>query len=173
MLSWPRSAVVCEEHIAPGYADYVLSGRREKPILVIEAKKDGIFFQLPPAFDDKNDATKLRLKTLVTEENIRKAVNQARGYAIERGCQFAAVTNGHQWIFFKTFAPQLDWLELNAFVVPNLHYFSVHFTAALRVLSYDAIVDQLTFPRIVRAGIADRRAAFPYEGTHSILQPGG
>ena len=119
----------------------------------------------------RTTATELRLKTLVTEENIRKAINQARGYAIERGCQFAAVTNGHQWIFFKTFAPQLDWLELNAFVVPNLHYFRST-TAALRVLSYDAIVDQLTFPRIV-GGASHQRAAFPYEGTHSILQPGG
>lgn len=149
VLSWPTSAVVCEEHVSPGYADYVLSGRREKPILVIEAKKDGIFFQLPPVFNDTNDATKVRLKTLVTDEDIRKAVNQARRYAIELGCQFAAITNGHQWIFFKTFAPQSNWLELNAFVVPNLHYFAVNFTAAVSALSYGAIADQLTLSRII------------------------
>jgi predicted type IV restriction endonuclease len=47
LLSWPKNRVSVEEHVHPGYADYVLKKNNDDAVLVIEAKKEGIFFELP------------------------------------------------------------------------------------------------------------------------------
>ena len=46
-LSWPKNRVSVEEYINPGYADYVLKKSTGEPLLFIEAKKSGIYFELP------------------------------------------------------------------------------------------------------------------------------
>ena len=48
-LSWPKNRVNVEEHVASGYIDYVLTRSSGEPIILIEAKREGIFFTIPEA----------------------------------------------------------------------------------------------------------------------------
>ncbi len=103
VLSWPRSSVNCESYVSPGYADYVLLGRRERHVLFIEAKKNGYYFKLPPKFTKTASKRYIAVKTLLTDGDIAQAINQVRTYCLDTGCEHAAITNGRQWIIFKTF----------------------------------------------------------------------
>ena len=56
-LSWPKNRVAVEEYINPGYADYILKKENGDDLLFIEAKKEGVFFELPiPYSSTENSA---------------------------------------------------------------------------------------------------------------------
>ena len=82
VLSWPRAGVACESYIDPGYADYVLMGAGESQLVFIEAKKEGVSFTLPQTFCEKGNSALIKVKTLMTDENISKAMVQVQGYCI-------------------------------------------------------------------------------------------
>ncbi|MCR9813591.1 hypothetical protein, partial [Vibrio parahaemolyticus] len=46
-LFWPKNKVVVEEYINPGYADYILKKDNGDDLIFIEAKKEGVYFELP------------------------------------------------------------------------------------------------------------------------------
>jgi hypothetical protein len=158
VLSWPRSAVSCESYIHPGYADYVLIGRQDMRLIFIEAKKEGTSFTLPTPFDTTIHARVAKMKTLITDTNIRDAVEQVWTYCISCGCEYAAVTNGHQWIFFKTFERQRDWRDLNAFAIHSLRYFCDCFSEATNKFGYVSIVEHASLAQlsgVIQAGQRD------------------
>ena len=138
VLSWPRSSVACESYTKAGFADYVLLGRRDGHVLFIEAKKTGNYFTLPRS-SNKALFRFVAMKTLLTDRAIKKAVEQVRNYCLNTGCEYAAVTNGLQWIFFKTFEKSQDWRKLQAFVIEDIEFFDVHFTEAIQHFSYTSI----------------------------------
>jgi len=83
-----------EEHSAEGFADYVLGAPQR--LFVVEAKKEGLAFQLPDEI-----STISQLETLFTfDTGLKSAVDQARKYAASFGLQYAAVTTGHQLVAF-------------------------------------------------------------------------
>lgn len=47
VLAWPHSSVKLEERTHVGYLDYVLRNKAERVVLIIEAKKEGRYFELP------------------------------------------------------------------------------------------------------------------------------
>ena len=138
VLSWPHSSVACESYTKVGFADYVLLGRRDGHILFIEAKKAGNYFTLPRS-SSKGLSRFVAVKTLLTNNAIRKAIEQVRNYCLNTGCEYAAVTNGLQWIFFKTFEKSQDWRKLQAFVIEDIKFFDVDFTEAIQHFSYTSI----------------------------------
>ncbi|MDC7694246.1 hypothetical protein PQU94_08130 [Asticcacaulis sp. DXS10W] len=144
VLAWPRNRVNVEEYIAPGYADYVLTKSNEDAILFIEAKRDGIFFELPHAVNLSERCTYIAINKLLTDQNISSAMKQVRAYCQDTGCEYACVTNGNEWIFFKTFERGRRWETLNAFVIRGLEYFSENYTAAYNSLSYSSITSRLS-----------------------------
>src|SRR4051812_11878837 len=52
ILAWPRNRVSVEEYIKPGFADYVLRKQNDDALIFVEAKKAGIFFAVPHAYDE-------------------------------------------------------------------------------------------------------------------------
>ncbi|MDZ4851103.1 MAG: hypothetical protein SGI77_17585 [Pirellulaceae bacterium] len=164
VLCWPRSSTLCEEYIAPGFADYVLYGTRERRVIIVEAKKEGHFFELPTNFAGNGLKQYVAMKTLLTNDEIKTAVTQVRTYCVDKGCEYAVITNGHQWIFFRTFSKNKDWTQLQAFVVNGLGYFETHFTEAAKYFSYTAITSNASLPDLFGEGIADHRPRyFPKE----------
>jgi hypothetical protein len=141
VLSWPRSAVLCESYVDPGYADYVLISNADSQLIFIEAKKEGIFFELPLPLLKDDLSSLIKTKTLMTDPAISKAITQVRNYCVDTGCELGGVTNGHQWIFFKTFERHSDWRNLHAFVVKSLRYFSDSFTDAVNTLGFEAVTE--------------------------------
>jgi hypothetical protein len=47
LLAWPRNRVAVEENIHPGFADYILKKANGDPLVFVEAKKEGLYFELP------------------------------------------------------------------------------------------------------------------------------
>ena len=87
-------ATSVENHDDGRYADYVLE--ELQPTLLVEAKRSGETFDLP---DGMPRVGKLR-SFFAAAQDLEPAVNQALGYALERGMPFAAVTNGRQIVAF-------------------------------------------------------------------------
>lgn len=172
VLGWPRSRVKCEEYINPGFADYVLYRRDDAPILFVEAKKEGDYFALPDAILSASLSGYVKVKTLLTDPRISNAITQVRQYCLDVGCDVAAITNGHEWIFFKTYQKEEDWRSLNAFVVKSLAYFAERFIEACNHLSYAAITEKGSLRRLLLdSAIHNRELYYPKLKINSFDAP--
>ena len=50
VLSWPINQTLHESFIKPGYSDFRLQNEAGNDLLFIEAKKEGIYFDLPNTY---------------------------------------------------------------------------------------------------------------------------
>ncbi|WP_266233457.1 hypothetical protein [Paraburkholderia sp. CNPSo 3076] len=148
ILDWPKSAARLEVSVASGYADYVLNGASGQPALVIEAKREGKYFDLPKPARDSESGTFVAVKTLMTDRAISAALIQARQYCLDLGCVYGCITNGFEWIIFRVFEAGVDWKALRAYVIPKLDVFAHSFTSiynsfSYRCVSYDGSLNAL------------------------------
>lgn len=141
LLSWPRNRVAVEEHIRPGFADYILKKTNGDNLLFIEAKKSGVYFELPRAHKKDELSAYIGIGKLLTNQNIKEAMTQVREYCIDTGCEFASITNGREWIFFKTFEKGKRWDTMQAFVLRSLDFFYLEYTRALNSFSFISITE--------------------------------
>ena len=139
VLGWPKELVKCEKYINPGYSDYLLEKRNGNQLLFIEAKKEGISFELPNDFNGVKLKRVMSVKTLLTNEEISSAINQVRTYCLEEGCEFGSITNGHQWIFFKIFEKGKNWKNLRAIVIKSLDFFCEEYIDAINLLGFESL----------------------------------
>jgi hypothetical protein len=160
VFGWPRNRVHCEEYVQPGYADYVLVRPDESQLLFIEAKREGHYFALPNGLIGQSQSAYIKVRTLLTDDNVYAAVNQVRNYCINTGCEYAAITNGHQWIFFKTFQIGQDWREVKALVINGIDYFSSRFIEAHNIFSYQSIAQEASLRRLFLDGTLSNRELF-------------
>lgn len=142
VFSWPRNRVSCEEYIAPGYADYVLRKGSGGVSLLIEAKKEGIYFKLPATYNNQKTSRWIKISELLTDESISDAMHQVRNYCIAEGYEYAAITNGHEWIFFRPYVVGAKWDSMRAYVICSLQFFVEDFTSATNLLSYQAVTEK-------------------------------
>ncbi len=138
ILMWPENSVKCEKNIRTGYCDYLLKSKSNKNLIILEAKNEGKYFNLPASFGNNKY---IQLKTLLTDPNIRDAIEQVQKYGIDEGCEFASIVNGHEWVFFKTFEKNKKWIDLKAFIVRDLNYFCELFTEAINNFGYTSIIE--------------------------------
>lgn len=141
VLCWPKELTKCESYINPGFADYRLKKGNNDDLFFLEAKKENVFFNLPKGFNGETISKHITVKTLLTDDNTKKAIVQVRDYCMEEGCEFAGITNGHEWIFFKTFERGKNWRNLKAFVICNNRFFSEKFTEATNYFGYTSILE--------------------------------
>lgn len=140
VLDWPTSAIKREFATHPGYADYLLHNAAGQIALVVEAKKEGIYFTLPKRTGEAASRPEyMSVRSLLTDDAIRTALMQVRGYALDLGCNFGCITNGHEWIVFRVFEPGTDWRTLRAYVIPSLESMDAAFTAVFNALSYRCV----------------------------------
>jgi GTPase SAR1 family protein len=159
-FSWPKNRVVVEEYIAPGFADYVLQRVDGHDLLFIEAKREGHFFELPIPYRSDETSCFIEIKKLISDPNIKAAMVQVRSYCLETGCEYACITNGHEWIFFKIFEKGKRWENLKAFVVRNLEYFSKEYTRAINSFSFTAIIENASLPSLLTSAHPQDRSIF-------------
>ena len=142
VLCWPHVNIKCEEKVHPGYIDYVLQDNSGRAVLLIEAKKEAIYFVLPSKISkNANGLRSVRLRTLATEKNVASAVHQAAQYCPEIGCQYACITNGHEFIIFRSFIAGKHYLDSDALVIPKLDFFYEHFTQAYNLLGFQGVTN--------------------------------
>jgi predicted type IV restriction endonuclease len=123
-LGWSKGDVVLEEPYGGEYADYVFSTFR--PVLIVEAKKEGNYFELPAGQHTKIEYPIAALRRDLP--NAKAAIDQVAGYCQTRGVPFGVVTNGHQIIaFVATRSDGNSPLEGRALVFESLDLMLSHF----------------------------------------------
>ena len=94
-LGWDKSECESEDSFGGTYADYTLGNPQR--LLVVEAKKEEIHFEVPAGFS----ALTLRISRFKEDApDVYGAIVQAMGYCQTRGVPFGAVCNGHQIVAF-------------------------------------------------------------------------
>ncbi len=135
VCGWPETAISREDHVDRGYTDYILSAPARRAV-VVEAKREGLPFTMPVG-----PAKSLKLSgALVTDDSIREAVTQVRGYCDDAGIRHAIATNGYAWIVFRAIRDDMPWREGRARVFPTLEAIIERFTEFWNLLSYDAVL---------------------------------
>ncbi|MCG9056000.1 hypothetical protein LH442_08330 [Laribacter hongkongensis] len=171
-LNWPRNRVSHEDYINEGYTDYILKKSNGDPLLVIEAKKEGVSFELPIPHNQNETYGYVSLNKLVTDTNISSAIRQVKNYCYELGSEFACITNGHEWIFFKTFEKGKKWETLQAFVIRSLYFFETSYTKAQNSLSFVATTENAALSELLTsAPPKDRAIYYPKEKIPAYSHP--
>lgn len=119
-LGWQHEDCTAEERVNGKYIDY--SFRCPECLLVVEAKKEGVYFELPVGKSRQKQDIKFFLDNF---PKVYKAIEQATGYCQSHGTPYGAVCNGHQLIIFVASrtdgCPPLDGKVLVFDSLPNLH----------------------------------------------------
>jgi hypothetical protein len=139
VLEWPRRPeVVAREPFAnPGFIDYQFTHGR--PLLLLEAKARGVTFSFPYR---KKRRRHVKIDTaLLTDEELRAAIDQAQAYCNSTGCRFAVVTNGYSYVFFRAITEGMAWKSGTAIVFYDYRDIETNFTEFWNLFSYEAVVD--------------------------------
>jgi len=146
-LKWPKIDTAVEFFVEGNRADYILKNKSNKPILIIESKKQGVYFELPTTVNFTKSFQKISIDKLISDDNIREAVNQVKEYCEDLLCQYGAITNGIVWIIFKTTpSNQKPWKKLPAFVIRDLDFFINDYTTAINLLGYTSMIELNSIP---------------------------
>lgn len=171
VLGWPKSAIRLEKSGCAGFADYVLSRASRFPALVVEAKREGQYFEIPANFNSGKLYREVRIKALLTSPCLAAALLQAQRYCADEGCEFGMVTNGGQFIIFKAFERGRSWKELPAIVLASLEYFQAAYTDAIDLLGYSSVVERNSLQRrFQHKSQASREIFYPKENISAFNQ---
>lgn len=164
-LGWSKDDAVCEEPHGGDFADYTLSAPRR--ILIVEAKKEGDYFELPA----EKPRLEYALSSLTRDfESLRKAIQQCAGYCQTRGVPFAVVTNGHQMVaFIATRSDGLPPLEGKALVFTSLDSMLANFHDFWQALSKPGVEEKHLLSRLIGGILPDIP---PKLSTSIALYPG-
>jgi hypothetical protein len=146
-LKWPKINTAVEFFVEGNRADYILKNKSNKPILIIESKKQGVYFELPTTVNFTKSFQKISIDKLISDDNIREAINQVKEYCEDLLCQYGAITNGIVWIIFKTTpSNQKPWKKLPAFVIKDLDFFINDYITAINLLGYTSMIELNSIP---------------------------
>ncbi|MBX2906931.1 MAG: hypothetical protein KF744_12885 [Taibaiella sp.] len=157
ILKWPKHPLNLEVYINGGKADYVLRAKNSKPILVIESKQLGTYFDLPKSANNDKLFEKILVEKLLSNKEINSAIHQVKEYAEDLLCPYAAICNGKVWILFKISSNIKPWKKLPAFVIKNIDYFINDFTHALSVLGFESVTNNDSLGQFI--GVAKKTYA--------------
>jgi len=137
-LGWKREDCIAEEAYSKEYTDYSLYSAWRS--LIIEAKKEGVYFELPSGYSE----LEYSLKSLCKDNSdISSAVKQAMNYCQTRGTTLGVVCNGHQLICFV--ASRNDGvppLEGKAIIFSSLERMLADFFTLWKYLSKAGVQDK-------------------------------
>ena len=134
-LFWTKEYTSVERFYSGNYTDYEL-GKPKKAIW--EAKREGVYFELPANFSKK---IRVNIPSILAVSTPAKdAIDQVRKYCSERGVQIAVITNGFQIIaFLATRSDGVPPLEGEAIVFDSLDHLYQNFDKAWQFLSFDGV----------------------------------
>lgn len=151
-LGWSYTDFRAENRHDNGFSDYILIDN-EKPVLLIEAKRIGIF-EVKTA--EKNKVRHLKISGSSLKDAIR-GIDQAASYSLLNGIPVTVLTDGITWIIFKTFIPGENFKTKEAIVFPSLEAVISDFSIFFDLLSkqqfskriYNAIFDEIHNKRLL------------------------
>jgi len=145
-MGWDkRSDCVVEESIEGTYSDYSLMCPRRT--VIVEAKKEGIYFDIPSGFTNRD----YKIRTIVKDiPPLCIAINQAAAYCQQRGTPFGIVTNGYQLVaFIGSRQDGLPPIEGRAVVFESMEAMVEDFSLFWRLLSKSGILERNLLARLV------------------------
>ncbi|MEI7347891.1 hypothetical protein [Dickeya chrysanthemi] len=171
VLGWPIKSFRLEKATVDGYSDYHLTRPNGKIALIIEAKRTGVYFELPNNFNYDKPFRTIKAKTLLTSDTLKTAMLQAQRYCADEGCEYGAVTNGKQFVIFKAFERDKSWRDLSAFVISDISWFEKNYTEALNLLGYTSIIEGYSLRAAFERSHPDgQEVFFPKEKINSFDQ---
>lgn len=147
ILAWPRILTKCEPITDRGRIDYLLTDEKGDDLLVVEAKREGHFFDLPSHYKGKISIT--AINKILSDDNIRDALIQAQQYCLDTDCSFGSITNGDQWIFFVPFERGTKWSSLKCYIIPSIRIFKDNYIEIYNLLSYKAIAYEKSLDKLL------------------------
>ena len=140
VLGWQKADILTEEQAGKGYLDYKLSIDNLAKVIV-EAKRDTRVFEL--ANRDCGGAYKLS-GPVFKNENVQEGIAQAVHYSAYKGTELACVTNGREWVVFRSnrIGDGVDTLEGKAFVFPSLQCVRDEFSLFHDLLAKSTVATQ-------------------------------
>jgi hypothetical protein len=135
VCGWPEASIRREHHTNSGYLDYELFVHN-RPHVTVEAKRAGRAFVFPHGEGHRS----LKISgALLTQDEIRAAINQVRSYCDDEGIRYAVATNGSAWIVFRAIREDMKWRDGTARIFPSIDHIIENFTDFWNLLSYDAV----------------------------------
>lgn len=135
VLGWQEIDIRREEPSGEGFADYVIGA--DYPHFHVEAKRIRPRFRLSAA--GRSRILKLRGPHLLGDKTVRPSIEQAARYAPELGSDFTVVTNGSQYVLFKTRVSGKSWRDGIAIVWHDLKDIKDDFATFYSLLCRDAV----------------------------------
>jgi len=97
-LGWPEYFIRREVPTHKGFMDCTFSPVGARPIVLIEAKREGVHFFIPA----RRRVSRYQLDGPIAKyKPLYAAIEQAHEYAVDRVVRYAIVTNGYSWIVFR------------------------------------------------------------------------
>jgi len=137
VLGWSEDNITREERCLENgtYLDYKLA--TNIPQIIIEAKKSSVVFDMPKSSGQREYKIGGVLKSCKV---LLSAMEQARDYAISKGITFCVVTNGNEFVFFRSQNQQgVDWVSHKAAIFRNLKDIEDNFDLFCSLLSKSSL----------------------------------
>lgn len=160
VLGWPNGSFKMESSTIAGFTDYHLMRPNGKPVLIVEAKRTGVYFGLPENFNFKKPFRAVKTRTLLATESLRLAIIQAQRYCADEGCEYGAVSNGMQFILFKAFQKGKAWRDLTALVVTDISWFENQYADAISLVGYSSVIERHSLQTAFDGSSPDSREVF-------------
>jgi hypothetical protein len=175
VLGWRHDSIEPEEQAGEGFADYALSIDGVNR-LIVEAKRGSSDFELYRR--DCGGSYKLS-GPAISDKELRKGMQQAINYSAHKNAELACVTNGFEWLVFRSIrvGDTTEPLDGKGFVFGSLQCISGSFSLFYDLLARDR-VKGLTFRALFQEaeGRVIRHPAFaklvrPITTAHWLPQP--
>jgi len=137
VLGWSEDNITREERIVEEntFLDYKLS--TNIPQIVIEAKRNTIDFEIPTSTVQKDFKIG---GVLQNSKELIKAMVQARDYAVSKGIVFCVVTNGKQYIFFRSQnSSGIEWINHKCVIFRDFQDIERNFEYFCKLLSKSSV----------------------------------
>lgn len=164
-LGWRPNDIDAEKFHNGDYADYDIG----RPVveLIVEAKKEGIYFTLPAGIVGRRVVD---IETLLTDPQTKSAIEQVTRYCQDRGVPIAVVCNGHQLVaFFASRQDGVPPMQGRALVFSSLQEMLDDFKMFWNYLSRDGVASRnlqrilfgKTFKALPPGKLSDRVPNYP------------
>ncbi|MGJ4962668.1 hypothetical protein [Bradyrhizobium sp. HKCCYLRH3061] len=157
VLGWGFEQIKTELANDRGFADYALWDEQyTRVVCIVEAKKTGHL--VIDTVSSKKTEVQLGGSVL---KKAKEGIDQAVGYSVEMSCNFAVVTDGNSWIFFRLSMEGRPLREKKAIVFPDLASVLEDFATFYELLSAEAVQQRLHLARLNQAEGFTPRATEP------------
>ena len=135
-LNWDENDIIREENVKQaGYIDYIFK-IGERPLFLLEAKKEGVTFEIPPNFKDRH----YKISGTISEcKDLIKAMEQVHGYCAEIGVKIAVVSNGYQYVIFEALKIGTSWRDGKCLIFNGLNDIKLSFGTFFKYLNKNSV----------------------------------